>query len=349
LRLRGPLDRAALAGALTEIVRRHEVLRTRFADRDDGEPYQVIREPSPFPLPVVDLTALDAGDRPPQLQRLAREDAARPFDLARAPLLRAALLRADKTEHVLVLNMHHVASDGWSMGILDRELSVLYEALTTGRGTSGLPELPIQYADFAAWQRQWLEGEVLEAQLAYWKEQLAGLRGDLELPTDRPRPHLPTYRGALCRLALPQPLTEALKALSRQEGSTLFMTLLAAWNVLLHTYAQQDDLAVGSPIANRNHSEIEGLIGFFVNTLLLRTHLVGGPTYRELLTRVREAALGAYAHQDLPFEKLVAELEPERHLSRQPLFQVMMVLQNAPASEPELPGLTVNRLEVPRG
>ncbi|MCP4657450.1 MAG: amino acid adenylation domain-containing protein, partial [bacterium] len=184
---------------------------------------------------------------------------------------------------------------------------------------------------------------------AYWKEQLAGLRGDLELPTDRPRPHLPTYRGALCRLALPQPLTEALKALSRQQGSTLFMTLLAAWNVLLHTYAQQDDVAVGSPIANRNHSEIEGLIGFFVNTLLLRTHLAGGSTYRELLTRVREAALGAYAHQDLPFEKLVAELEPERHLSRQPLFQVMMVLQNAPASEPELPGLTVNRLEVPRG
>ncbi|MCP4655431.1 MAG: amino acid adenylation domain-containing protein, partial [bacterium] len=326
VRLRGRLHRAALARALTEIVHRHQTLRTRFVARADGEPYQRIDEPAPFPLPLVDLAGLGPDDREPELERLACEDAARPFDLVRGPLLRAALLRCGERDHGFLLNLHHVISDGWSMGILRRELRVLYEAFATGAPVP-LTELPIRYADFAHWQRQWLRGEVLAAQLAYWKQQLAGMREELELPTDRPRPAVPTYRGAFHRLTVPPELIDSLGTLSRREGSTLFMTLLAAFKLLLHGYTRQDDLAVGSPIANRNRSEIEGLIGFFVNTLVLRTKFgAGTTTFQELLAGVREQALGAYAHQDVPFEKLVEELQPERNLTRQPLFQVMFVL-----------------------
>ncbi|MCP4659976.1 MAG: non-ribosomal peptide synthetase, partial [bacterium] len=262
-----------------------------------------------------------------------------PFDLARDPLVRGALLHANRREHFFLLNMHHIVSDGWSMGVFDRELRVLYEAFARGK-ISPLPELTIQYADFASWQRQWLQGEVLEAQLAYWKEQLAGMQEELELPTDRPRPAIPTYRGALRHTVLPPALAGSLKTLSRRRGSTLFMTLLAGFQLLLHHHTRQHDLGVGSPVANRNRSEIEGLIGFFVNTLVLRTELSGQASFQELLGRVREIALGAYAHQDLPFEKLVEELQPERNLSRQPLFQVMLVLQNAPEPGLGLAGLT---------
>ncbi|MCP4655225.1 MAG: amino acid adenylation domain-containing protein, partial [bacterium] len=349
LRLRGPLHRAALEAAIHEIVRRHQALRTRFAARSDGERGEVICEPPRLTLPVVDLAALRSGEGSPELRRLAREDARRPFDLARAPLVRAALLRAHHNDHLLLLNMHHAASDGWSIGVFSRELEVLYEAFSTGRAGSTLPELEIQYADFAAWQRQWLQGEALEAQLAYWRDQLAGIPGALELPTDRPRPLVLTYRGALYHATLPRPLTESLKVLSRRRESTLFMTLLAAFKAMLHRTTGQDDLCVGSPVANRNRSEIEPLIGFFVNTLLLRTDLGGNPVFGELLDRVRAVALGAYTHQDLPFEKLVEELQPERDLSRQPLFQVMFALQNFQAPTPELAGLTLSAPEPDTG
>ncbi len=244
--------------------------------------------------------------------------------------------------------MHHIVSDGWSMGILFQELAALYEAYAAGKPSS-LPELPIQYADFAVWQRQWLQEEVLEAQFAYWKQQLGSHSPVLELPTDRPRPAVQTFRGARHSLVLPQSLSEGLKVLSRQEGVTLFMTLLAAFNTLLYRYTGQDDIIVGAPIANRNRSEIEGLIGFFTNTLVLRTDLSGNPTFRELLGRVRAVALGAYAHQDLPFEKLVEALHPERDLSHNPLFQVMFILQNAQAEVLTLSGLTVHPLEVDTG
>ncbi|MCP4659111.1 MAG: amino acid adenylation domain-containing protein, partial [bacterium] len=353
LRLGGALHRAAIEAALNEVVHRHEALRTRLVGPPEGEPYQVICEPEAVfcPLPVADLNALAAGDREPELRRLAVEEARRPFDLAVGLPLRATLLGCGEAEHLFLLTIHHVAADGWSMGILHRELAALYDALSTVSPAvhGGLPELPIQYADFARWQRQWLRGRVLELQLGYWKEQLAGIHGALELPADRPRPVIPSYRGALGVLELPAGLTEALKALSRRQGSTLFMTLLAAFAALLHGTTGEDDVSVGSPIANRNRSEIEGLIGFFVNTLLLRTRLTGNPSFAELVARVREVTLGAYAHQDLPFEKLVEELQPERDLSRQPLFQVMFILQNAPGPVPELRGLTVSPLELDAG
>ncbi|MCP4659947.1 MAG: AMP-binding protein, partial [bacterium] len=345
-RLSGPLNRAALEGSLNEIVRRHAVLRTCLVNRPEGEPYQVIRATAPRALPVVDLAGLARGDGERELCRRIREEADRPFDLARGPLLRTALLHLGTSEHALLLSMHHVVSDGWSMGVFYRELALFYEAFSTGRASRfGPPELPIQYADFAAWQRQWLQGEVLEAHLTYWREHLAELPTSLELPTDRPRPAVPSYRGALSSTALPQELIEAVKALSRERGTTLFMTALAAFQLLLYRTTRQDDIAVGSVIANRNRTEIEELIGFFVNTLVLRTDLSGDPPFRELLERVREVALGAYAHQDLPFEKLVEELDPERDLGRQPLFQVMFLLQNFRRATPELRGIVLSPLE----
>ena len=346
VRLRGPLNVTALEQSVNDIVRRHEALRTTFAALD-GEPVQVIAPAKPLSLVSLDLRALPEDEREAEALRLATEEAQRPFDLAQGPLLRATLLRLGEEEHIALLTMHHIASDGWSMGVLIREVAALYQAFSTGE-PSPLPELPIQYADFAVWQRQWLQGEVLEAQLAYWKQQLADIPV-LELPTDRPRPAIQTSRGAHQSLELSQTLTEALKALSRQEGVTLYMTLLAVFKALLHRYTGQDDIVVGSPIANRNRTEIEGLIGFFVNTLVLRTDLSGDPSFRELLGRVREVALGAYAHQDLPFEKLVEELQPERDMSHQPMFQAMFALQNAPMEVLELPHLTLSPLEIESG
>ena len=344
VRLKGPLNVAALKKSLDEIVKRHEALRTTFAIVD-GRPVQVIAPLLTLTLPIVDLRELPEPEREREVQRLATNEALCPFDLAEGPLVRTTVLRLGENEHVGLLTMHHIVSDGWSTGILIREMAVLYDAFCSDRPAS-LPELPIQYADFAHWQRHWLEGEVLETQLTYWKQQLLGAPPLLELPADHPRPPLQTFRGAHQSILLTRTVGDGLKALSRQEGATLFMTLLAAFTILLHGYTNQDDLVVGTPTANRNRLEIEGLIGFFVNTLVLRTDLSDNPSFRDLLRRVREVCLGAYAHQDLPFERLVEELHPARDLSRNPLFQVMFVLQNAPLQAVELPGLSLSPIEV---
>ncbi|MCP4659192.1 MAG: amino acid adenylation domain-containing protein, partial [bacterium] len=371
-RLTGELDVGALEEAFRCIAERHEVLRTTFLSVD-GEPRQVIAPKSDVALPIVDLRrskirpsaaglgggALSPGresTRMPEiippgervgvrgfLPRLLREEALRPFDLARGPLLRLTLLRLADRDHVLLLNLHHIISDGWSTGVLHRELATLYEAFASRR-PSPLAPLPVRYVDFAVWQRQWLRGRLLEVQLDYWRRQLRGLP-EPELPTDRPRPPEPSYRGAGCRLELGPELTRRLRELSRRSGGTLYMTLLAAFFTLLHRLTGERDLAAGTPIANRRHPEIEGLIGFFVNTLVMRGDLSSDPTFAELLDRVRETALDAYAHQDVPFEKLVEALAPERDLARHPLFQVLFTLQNAPRPAVELPGLTLGPLD----
>jgi surfactin family lipopeptide synthetase A len=335
--MHGPLNVAVLEQSLNEIIRRHEILRTTFLVVDE-QPLQVITPLLTLPLPVVDLSRLTKTQREQELVRLADEDTHRPFDLAEGPLLRATLLKLEPTEHLLLFSIHHIVSDDWSMGVFFRELGMLYEAYSNGRA-SPLGDLPIQFADFACWQRELLQGEVLEAHLSYWKKHMADAPAVLELPTDRPRPPVQTFRGALEPVFLPPDVAEAVEALSQREGSTLFMTLLAAFKTLLYRYTGQTDLVVGSPIANRTRVELEALIGFFVNTLVLRTHLSGDLTFRELLKRVREVTLGAYAHQDLPFEKLVEELQPERNPSYNPLFQVMFVLQNAPRSPAEHQGM----------
>nr|WP_301542280.1 non-ribosomal peptide synthetase [Pyxidicoccus fallax] len=326
LRLEGPLDTAALERAFTEVVRRHESLRTTFAD-EGGAPIQVIHAPAPLPLPLVDLSAHEDGES--EALRLARQETTRPFDLAAGPLLRARLLKLGDTRHVLLLTMHHIVSDGWSMGVLVREMAALYEAFRAGQ-PSPLPELPLQYADVAVWQREWLRGEVLEAQLAWWRKHLEGAPHALELPTDLPRPSVQTFRGASVPVRLSRELSDGLRAFCQQEGVTPFMALLAAFQALLSRYSGQQDLVIGSPIAGRRFAELEGLIGFFVNTLALRSRLDGAPSFRELLRRVRETTLGAYAHQDVPFEKLVEELHPARDLGRAPVFQVFFALQNMP-------------------
>ncbi|MBI2998772.1 MAG: non-ribosomal peptide synthetase, partial [Deltaproteobacteria bacterium] len=343
VRLKGVLDVEALQRALDGIVARHEILRTTFISVE-GSPVQTIAEGRTVELAMIDLSTCPEAQRELELQHLLVAEVRRPFNLSQDLILRATVVRLGGKEHILLLVMHHIATDGWSMGIFFRELVALYTAFSTGK-PSPLWELPIQYADFAVWQRQWLRGEEIEAQLAYWKRRLAGLPV-LELPTGRPRPAVQTYRGAKQSLILPKSLTGALEAVSLQERVTLFMTLLAAFQILLHRYTGQDDIPVGSPIAGRNRAEIEGLIGFFINTLVLRTDLSRDPTFRELLARVREVCLGAYAHQDLPFEKLVEELRPERDLSRPPLFQIMFILQNTPLEALELPGLTVSPLNV---
>jgi len=338
--LRGMLDVEALGQALCEIVRRHGSLRTVFVNAE-GQPLQVLSEPGAWTLPVVDL--LGEADAHQRLEQLLLEEAIRGFDLARGPLFRAQLYRLDADTHVLQLTRHHIISDGWSTQLLLRELGTLYEAFSAGR-PSPLAELPIQYADFAEWQRDWLQGEVLEKQLGYWKEQLKGAPALLELPSERLRPASQSYRGARETAVFPLSLLRRLEALSREEGASLFMTLLAAFQTLLCRYSGQEDIAVGSPIAGRNRVEVEGLIGFFINMLVLRSDLSGNPTFRELLGRVKEVALEAYAHQDLPFERLVEELHPERNLSYSPLFQVLFTVQDTP-SEPARLGALEMRSE----
>jgi len=352
-RLSGPLDVVALEQSLAEIIRRHEILRTTFAALE-GEPYQVVH-PAPevdFNLPVVDFSngqpVTSDQPLPENILAFLRSEARRPFNLAQGPLLRAKLLRRAETEHILLLTFHHIIYDGWSEGVFFRELAALYAAFTR-RQPSPLAELSLQYADFAAWQRQWLQGAALARQLSYWTHQLAGAPPLINLPTDHPRPPVQNFDGARHVFTLPASLSEAITTLSQQAGATPFMILLAAFKVLLDHYSQQDDLVVGTPIANRTRPEIEGLIGFFVNTLVLRTRLSGNPTFRELLGRVRETALGAYAHQDLPFEKLVEKLQPRRDSSRMPLFQVMFVLQNASTERLTLAGLAVTPLELDFG
>ncbi|HLL47283.1 MAG TPA: amino acid adenylation domain-containing protein, partial [Longimicrobiaceae bacterium] len=317
----------ALERALGEIVRRHEALRTTFAEADGG-PVQVIRPFTGFVLPVEDLAGLCEARREAQVERRATQEAARPYDLSAGPLFRASLLRLGAEEHVLLLGMHHVVSDGWSMGVLFREVEVLYEAYREGR-ESPLPELAVQYADYAVWQREQLRGEVLERQLGYWREQLRGAPELLELPTDHPRPAAQSFRGASERVQLPAEVLERLRALGRQEGATLYMVLLGAFQALLCRYGAGEDVVVGSPVAGRGRGEVEELIGFFVNTLVLRVDLSGDPSFRELVRRVREVTLGAYEHQEVPFERLVAELSPERSLSHSPLFQVSFALDTA--------------------
>jgi amino acid adenylation domain-containing protein len=347
LRLRGVLDAAALAGSLAEIVRRHEALRTTFAFVD-GRPVQVVSPPGGLDLPATDLSGLPAEEREDAMLRLAREQAARPFDLARGPLFRARLVRLAAEEHVLLMVVHHVVADGWSMGVLFGEMSALYGALSRGEA-SPLAPLPVQYADFALWQRRWLSGATLERQLAWWRGRLAGAPPLLALPTDRPRPPVQRFRGALAYRWLPDALAGSVRALARREGSTPFMVYLAAFQALLARYSGQDDVSVGTQAAGRTRAETEGLIGFFVNTLVLRCDLSDDPGFGALLARAREAALGAHAHQDVPFDRVVEALEPERTLSYTPLFQVQLVFQNVPGLAVELPGLSIAGVDVDQG
>jgi amino acid adenylation domain-containing protein/non-ribosomal peptide synthase protein (TIGR01720 family) len=342
VKLKGQLQVATLARTFNEIVRRHEVLRTRFVIVE-GEPRQEVLEATPIKLEVTDLTSLNKGEREAAVTQALSAENLEPFDLAHGPMLRVKLLRLDDQEHVVLLTMHHIVSDGWSIALLIKEVATLYEAYCQ-REESPLSELPVQYGDFAVWQRGWLQGAALEQQLSYWRKHLGGELPVLELPTDRPRPAEQTYRGAELSFRVTPELSAGLKELSRREGVTLFMTVLAVFQTLLHRYSGQPEITVGSPVAGRNYAETEGLIGFFVNTLALRTDLSGEPTFVELLRRVKEVCLGAYAHQDLPFEKLVEELQPERDLSRSPLFQTMLVLQNAPPP----PDLRSARLQLSR-
>ncbi|HEX6911460.1 MAG TPA: amino acid adenylation domain-containing protein, partial [Longimicrobium sp.] len=346
LRLRGPLDTGALERALGGVVRRHEALRTTF-DQADGAPLQVVAPFAGFSLPVDDLSVIRADAREREAARRAADEAARPFDLAAGPLFRARLLRLGAEDHLLLVTMHHAVSDGWSMGVLFRDLAALYGAFREDR-PAPFPDLSVQYADFAVWQRERLAGEALERELAWWRERLAGAPGLLELPTDRLRPAVQGHAGAEVALDLPSGMVDRLRALGRGEGATLYMVVLAAFKALLSKYAGTDDVVVGSPVAGRARRELEELVGFFANTLVLRTDLSGDPAFREALRRVRGAVLGAWEHQETPFERLVAELHPERSLSQSPLFQVLFTLEDE-ARDPGLPGLTGEAVGVEPG
>jgi amino acid adenylation domain-containing protein len=339
--LAGRLEPGLLAAALSAVAHRHESLRTVFGEVD-GEPLQRVLAPAPVALPLVDLGGLPDAVRPAESRRLGRQMARAPFDLAAAPPLRVTLLRLADAEHLALFALHHIVTDGWSTAILVRELSALYREFVGG-GQAALPELPIQYADYARWQREWLRGEVLAAELGYWRRQLAGAP-PLELPADRPRPAVPSRRGGALPLAFPAAVGAALRELERRHGATSFMVLAAAFEALLSRYTGALDLCLGTPVAGRTHREVEGLIGFFVNTLVLRTDLTGDPAFTEILRRVRETTLDAYAHQEVPFERLVEDLVPVRSLRRPPLFQVMLAFQNAPEAAFELPGLAVSLL-----
>ncbi|HEU4322017.1 MAG TPA: amino acid adenylation domain-containing protein, partial [Roseiflexaceae bacterium] len=346
LRLKGRIDEAAFERSLRVIVQRHETLRTTFTMVGD-QAVQVITPDAPLDIARVDLRQLPADEREARARQLAFAEVETPFDLGQGPLIRVMLIRLAEDEALMLFTMHHIISDGWSISVVMRELSLLYSAFARGEEPA-LPPLPVQYADFARWQRGWLDRpdetgtSPIQRQINYWKGQLAGLPAALDLPTDRPRPAVQTFNGAGHWFELSPALTAGLNELSQREGASLFMTLLAAFQTLLFRWSGQEDIAVGSPIANRTRAEIEPLIGFFVNTLVLRGDLGGDPSFRELLARVRETTLGAYDHQDLPFERVVEELKPPRDLSRTPLFQVMMVLQNVPFSAIELPGLILS-------
>ncbi|MFP2932623.1 amino acid adenylation domain-containing protein, partial [Pyxidicoccus sp. 3LG] len=343
LRLTGPLDARTLERSFEALVMRHESLRTTFRT-EGGVPVQVIAPEPVLDFREVDLSALPVAEREAEARRQVVQEALRPFDLERGPLLRPTLLKLSSEDHVLVLVMHHIVSDGWSTGVLVREVAAFYDASSRGQAAR-LPELPIQYADHAVWQRGWLRGEVLESQLGWWKQQLTGAPPYLELPTDFPRPPVLSRRGAMVPVRLSRELSDSLEALASREGATPFMVLLAAFQVLLSRYSGQEDIVVGSPIAGRRHAETEGLIGFFVNTLALRARPEAGLSFLGLLRQVREMTLGAYEHQDVPFEKLVEELQPVRDLGRSPLFQALFVLQNAPVAELRLPSLALRPME----
>jgi amino acid adenylation domain-containing protein len=346
VRLSGALDRGALEGALGEIVRRHETLRTTFPVRA-GEPVQVVSATGPVSVEFHDLLGEPEGDGEGLARAIAEREAARPFDLAAGPVIRFVLVRLAGDCHVFAWNMHHIVSDGWSLGVFARELSELYAAFLEGRRPV-LPELPVQYADYAAWQRVWLRGGVLDEQLAFWRQQLAGAPVLLDLPTDRPRPAVRSFRGDSETFTISAPLRAGLEALCRQAGVTLFMALQAAFAVLLARHSGQEDVVVAAPNANRAHASVEPLIGFFANVLVLRTRLGDNPTFWDLLHRVRRSVLDAYAHQDVPFEKLVEELRPPRNLSHNPLVQVSLAYQNVSQQPLTLPGLGVERFELVR-
>ena len=345
LRLDGSPNIVALEQSLNELVRRHEVLRTSFPTVD-GNPIQRIAPPTTLALPIHDLQGLSTEAQTDQIRQIAIAEASQPFDLAVGRLIQFTLLQLSAEEYVLLLKMHHIIYDGWSLSIFFRELSQLYAAFTQGL-PSPLADLPIQYADFAVWQRQWLTGEVLDRQLNYWQKQLADVPPVLELPADHPRSPVQTFLGGVQSFQLDHDLTQRLKQLSQESEATLFMTLLAAFLVLISRYSGQLDLVVGSPIANRNNKSIEPLMGFFANTLALRGDLSGNPSFRDFLAQVRQTTLSAYAHQDLPFEMLVEKLQPDRDLSRNPLVQVVFSLQNAPQSSANLPGLTIENMPLP--
>ena len=346
VRFSGGLDRAVLERSLDEIVRRHESLRTTFLEAA-GQTAQVVSDPWPVNIKLVDFAGSAPETQEAELQRLATEETQRPFDLIMGPLLRVVLVRLDEAEHVLLLTLHHIIFDGWSFGVLLREIAALYEANLAGK-PSPLAELTVQYADFAHWQREWLQGGVLEEQLGYWRRQLAGSTV-LQLPTDRPRPETQTFRGASHRSLIPPALSASLKELSSHHDVTFYMTALAAFKTLLHRYTGAEDVLVGSPIANRTRAETEDIIGLFLNALPLRTDLSGDPAFTELLARVRKTTLDAYAHQDVPFEKLVEELRPERSMTHTPFFRTWLVLQNAPMPPMELPGLSLSMMQVDDG
>jgi amino acid adenylation domain-containing protein len=341
VRLTGALNRIAIEQSLNEIVRRHQALQTTFA-MIDGELVQTLAPIRPFSVPVVSLRETPETERETEMRKLGAREAERPFDLAQGPLFRAQLLELSECEHVLLYTMHHIVSDGWSLSIFFRELALLYEAFSKGN-PSPLPEPSIQYADFALWQRQHLQGKALEQKLSYWKQKLADLPA-LDLPADYSRPAVQSYRGARLSVMLPKAVSESLEALCKREGVTRFMTLLAALKIMFHRYTGQDDIAVGAAISGRGRPEIEGLIGAFINALVLRTDLSGNPTFWELLSRVRKVCLEAYAHQELPFEKLVEELQPKRELNRHPLFQVLFNMHNLPDRQMNMPGLASEEL-----
>ncbi|BAY34377.1 AMP-dependent synthetase and ligase [Nostoc carneum NIES-2107] len=344
IQLDGTLNVAILQQSLNEIVQRHESLRTSFTSVV-GQPVQIIHPSLEVKLAIADCTHLDDAT---SREKLILGETQKPFDLSQAPLLRAKLLCLTDNQHLLLLTMHHIISDGWSVGVLIQELATVYQAFIAGK-PSPLPELPIQYADFAYWQKQWLQQQVLKTQLDYWKQQLNNSVPLLQLPTDRPRPSVQTFRGKKHTLTLPKNLSAAVKDLSHKEGVTIFMLLLATFQTLLYSLSNQEDIIVGSPVAGRNHYKTQGLIGFFINTLVLRTNLSRNPTFRELLGRVKKVTIAGYAHQDVPFEKLVEELQPKRNLSYNPLFQVMFIFQNAAIPSIELPELNWQPKEVDSG
>jgi non-ribosomal peptide synthetase component F len=334
----------ALEQAINQIIRRHEALRTIFPDVE-GWPTQVILPEQPITLLVTDLSALPKSKAKVAQHRLASAEAERSFDLSTGPLIRAGVRRMNEREHMVQVTMHHIVSDGWSLGVFCREVSALYEAFAAGNPTP-LPALRIQYGDFAAWQRQHMQGDKLARQRSYWKKQLAGMPPVLELPSDRPRPEVATFHGAKFRFMLPKTLSDNLNTLSRQEGVTLFMVLLAAFDVLLYRYTYQPDIVVGTAIANRSRSETEPLMGFFVNLVIMRTDMNGNTTFRELLARVKQLTLAAYQHQDVPIEQIIEMLQPQRSLNRSPLYQVEFTLQNAPLEPLETRDLTFTPVNV---
>jgi amino acid adenylation domain-containing protein len=346
IRLRGSLNQVFLEQSLNDVLRRHEVLRTTFL-AVHGQPVQKIAESLTIHIPVMDVSHARDDVREEQAMEIANEESQRPFDLAAGPLIRAILVRLSADDHLLMLTLHHIVSDGWSMGVLNRELSALYNGFCSGRPAL-LPELAIQYSDYAQWQREWLREENLEKQVRYWKDRLANI-AVLKLPADRPRPSIQRYRGGRQAILLSAKLTDGLQDLARHQRVTLFMTLLAAFKILLHRYTGEEDVSVASPIAGRNCVEIESLVGFFVNTLVLRSNLAGDPTFTDFLRRVRDVALGAYSNQDLPFEKLVEELNPERSLAYAPLAQVMFSFQNFQSAALELSGCCVEPVDLDRG